>query len=239
MNIDKWIVVSGASKGIGRAVLEQFVSQGYHAVVCARSATALEDLKVDFENKYPKQQLITFSADLSNETDVQNFLDKILSLQINIDVLVNNTGYFEPGQIHNEAAGVLEKMIETNLYSAYNLSRGLIPSMITAKKGHIFNICSIASIIAYPNGGSYTISKFALYGMTKVLREELKHYGIKVTAVLPGATHTASWESIIDQLPPQRLMEATDIAQMIWASQQLSPSAVVEDIVLRPQLGDL
>jgi short-subunit dehydrogenase len=139
--------------------------------------------------------------------------------------------------VHNEEDGVLESMINTNLYSAYHLTRALIPKMMKQKSGHIFNMCSIASLQAYPNGGAYSISKFALLGFSKNLREEMKPYGIKVTSVLPGAAYTSSWEN--SGVKKDRLMEAGDVAQMIFSCAQLSPSACVEEIVLRPQLGDL
>jgi short-subunit dehydrogenase len=109
--------------------------------------------------------------------------------------------------------------------------------MIKQKSGHIFNICSIASLNAYANGGAYSISKFALLGFSKNLREEMKPNGIKVTAVLPGATMSASWKGA--SIDPNRIMEANDIATMVYAASQLSAQAVVEDIILRPQLGDL
>ena len=105
------------------------------------------------------------------------------------------------------------------------------------KKGHIFNICSTASITAYTNGGSYCISKFAMYGMSKVLREELKADQIRVTSVMPGATFTASWEGV--DLPEDRFMKPEDVAEMIFTTYQLSDRTVVEDLVIRPQLGDL
>jgi short-subunit dehydrogenase len=90
---------------------------------------------------------------------------------------------------------------------------------------------------AYANGGSYSISKFALLGFSKNLRQELKPHGIKVTAVMPGATLSASWDGF--DIDPTRIMEVNDIAAMVYAASKLSPMAVVEDIVLRPQLGDL
>jgi short-subunit dehydrogenase len=98
-------------------------------------------------------------------------------------------------------------------------------------------MCSIASLKAYPNGGAYSISKFALAGFSKNLREEMKPFGIKVTAVYPGAAYTDSWAG--SGVDPVRIMEADDIASMIYAASLLSPQACVEDIVLRPQLGDL
>jgi short-subunit dehydrogenase len=109
--------------------------------------------------------------------------------------------------------------------------------MLQEKKGHVFNICSIASLQAYAQGGSYSISKFALLGFSKNLRLELKDKGIKVTAVCPGATYTNSWAG--SGIEENRIMESNDIAKMIFAAAHLSPQAVVEDIVMRPQLGDL
>jgi short-subunit dehydrogenase len=109
--------------------------------------------------------------------------------------------------------------------------------MMEKKKGHIFNMCSIASLKAYKNGGSYSISKFALLGFTKNLREEMQLYGIKVTAVMPGAVYTDSWSG--SGVSPQRIMASEDVAALINSASQLSVQAVVEEIILRPQLGDL
>ena len=105
------------------------------------------------------------------------------------------------------------------------------------KSGHIFNMCSIASLQAYANGGAYSISKFALAGFSKNLREEMKPYGIKVTTVYPGAAYTDSWAG--SGIDPKRIMEATDIAAMIWSAAHLSAQACVEEIIIRPQSGDL
>ncbi len=235
----KTIVVSGASKGIGYAIAERFLAEGFDAIICARNLAELSKVQNEFFKKYPNQKIEIFAADLSKKAEVDKFVDFIAKNSSQVDVLVNNTGIFAPGQIHNEADGQLEHMIETNLYSAYYLSRGLLGPMMSLKKGHIFNICSIASIVAYPNGGSYSISKFALYGMSKAMREELKPHGIRVTAVLPGATRTASWDGVADTLAPDRLMNAADVATMIWACHSLSANADVEELVIRPQLGDL
>jgi short-subunit dehydrogenase len=128
-------------------------------------------------------------------------------------------------------------MINANLYSAYNTTRGIVPGMKKKRSGHIFNICSIASIKAYDNGGSYAISKFAMLGFSKCLREELKEFGIRVTAVLPGATRTASWAA--SDLPDERFMRIEDIAETIYAAYTLSGRSVVEEVIIRPQLGDI
>lgn len=235
--MNKLIVVTGGTKGIGRAIIEAFVKHGFDVVTCSRSASQLDALEAELGNGSPASNILTFKADLSKKVEVDGFLKFVEGTGRPVDVLVNNTGVFIPGQVHTEADGVLETMINTNLYSAYHLSRGIVPGMKRAGNGHIFNICSIASIVAYASGGSYAISKFAMYGMSKVLREEMKPFGIRVTSVLPGATLTASWEGV--DLPEERFVPVEDVAGMVWAAYNLSPRSVVEDILIRPQLGDI
>lgn len=234
---NKLIVVSGGTKGIGRAIIERFMANGFDAVTCSRNENELKTLKQHCEAEFSASTLHVFKADLSVKSEVMAFADYINKLGQEVDVLVNNTGVFIPGEVHQEEDGALEKMIETNLYSAYHLTRALLPEMKSRQYGHIFNMCSIASIIAYANGGSYSISKFAMYGMSKVLREELKPHGIRVTAILPGATYTASWEGV--DVPEERLMKSEDVAEAVYSANRMSVSSVVEEIVIRPQLGDL
>jgi NADP-dependent 3-hydroxy acid dehydrogenase YdfG len=230
-------VITGATKGIGRAIAENLAAAGYDIAVCARNAADLEAMKADFAKKFPKITILTQVTDVRDKNQVIAFATKITNCWSTIDILVNNAGVFTPGNIHQELDGLFEQLMETNLYSAYYLTRALIPLMLKQKRGHIFNMCSIASLKAYPDGGSYTISKFALLGFSKVLREELQTKGIKVTAILPGATWTDSWAGVT--LPESRLMQAQDVAKALLAATQLSPSAVIEEIVMRPQLGDL
>ncbi|PWJ59866.1 short-subunit dehydrogenase [Dyadobacter jejuensis] len=231
------LVVTGGTKGIGKAIISKFMAEKYDVITCARNEADLVKLQKEMSLTYPDQSLETFTADLSDAAETQEFLQFIKKKNRNIEVLINNTGVFMPGQIHNEAEGVLEKTIETNVYSAYRMTRGLVADMIKVRKGHIFNICSTASIMAYPNGGSYCISKFALLGMTKVLREEMKAFDVKVTAILPGATYTDSWQGT--DLPEERFISSKDIAETIWSAKSLSNSALIEEILIRPQLGDL
>lgn len=235
--MNKLLVVTGGSKGIGRAIIEKFASRGFDIITTARSEKDLATTKKDIEKSYPAVSLSYIPCDLSSKEEVLRFGAFVKTKHRSIDVLVNNSGLYVPGQVHNEPEGQLEFMINTNLYSAYHLTRLLIDNIITQKQGHIFNICSTASITPYVNGGSYCISKFALYGFTKVLREEMKPHGIKVTAILPGATKTASWDGV--DLPEERFIKATDVAEAIYNAFILSPSAVIEELLIRPQLGDI
>lgn len=230
-------VITGGTKGIGKAIVEKVAEQGFDIATCARDAQALKSLKSTIEAKHEDVTVHVKAADVSVKSDVKAFIDFIDGLGLSVELMVNNAGIFIPGQVHQEEDGILERLIATNLYSAYHMVRGLVDHMKSKKSGHIFNICSTASIMPYINGGSYCISKFALLGMSKVLREEMKAHGVRVTSVMPGATLTASWAG--SELPPERFMRPTDVAQAIWAAYSLSENSVLEELIIRPQLGDL
>jgi short-subunit dehydrogenase len=232
------IVVTGASKGIGKAVAEAFAAKfpGCHLILCARHMSGTITWQQDLSARH-HCRVSSFDADLSQRAGVEAFADHVLQACEVVDVLVNNAGFFEPGSVHDELEGTLERMLDINLLSAYHLTRRLIPGMKSRCSGHVFNICSVAALQAYPNGGAYSISKWALLGFSRNLREEMKPHGIKVTAVHPGATLTASWDGF--DIDPSRIMESEDVAAMISAAAGLSPQACVEDILMRPQLGDL
>ncbi len=232
----KTAIVTGASKGIGRAIAEKFAAQGFAVAVCARNAKELDEFANYLQTQY-KVKVLAMPVDVADKTQLQRFTDAITQEWGRADVLVNNAGVFKPGQISNETDGVFEELMAVNLAAPYHFTRMLLPVIIKNKHSHIFNICSTASITAYTNGGSYCISKFGLLGMTKVLREELKDKYVKVTAVLPGATLTASWEGV--DLPSERFVPPTDVADAIWAAYNTSPSTVVEELLIRPQLGDI
>ncbi len=230
------VVITGAGKGIGKATAEKFAEAGNNLFICARNEKELSETAKELEAKY-NCKVFYFAADLSIKTSAQEFGKWVLQQTNQVDILINNAGQFIPGSIYNEEDGLLEKMININLYAAYHVTRTLLAAMMDRKQGHIFNMCSIAALKSYDNGGSYSISKFALMGFSKNLREELKPYNIKVTAVYPGAVYTSSWFS--SGVAKSRIMESADIATMIFASSALSPQACVEDIVIRPLPGDL
>jgi short-subunit dehydrogenase len=230
------VVVTGASKGIGRTIAEHFAKGGNDLFLCSRNM----DRTIAWQQELMRVngiRVMSANADLSDPSAARTFGATVLDAFGHVDILVNNAGLFEPGSVYNEPEGRLETMIGVNLYSAYHLTRALLPGMMHRKSGHIFNICSIASLQAYKNGGAYSISKWAMLGFNRNLREEMKPFGVKVTAVLPGATLTDAWEGV--PIEPRRIMEADDIAKMIIAAAALSAPACVEEIILRPQKGDL
>lgn len=234
--MSKNILVTGGTKGIGKAIIMNFAANGHDILTCSRNEEDLIQLKEEIKSNYPERNVFIKQADLSKKEEVKSFADFVKREAIP-DVLVNNTGVFIPGAIHSEPEGNFELMLHTNLFSAYYLTREFTAGMIKRRSGHIFTMGSIAGLAAYPNGGSYAISKWAMRGFTQCLRQELMEYDVKVTSVLAGATFTASWEGV--DLPEDRFIKAEDVADSVWSAYNLSANSVVEEIVVRPQLGDL
>ncbi|MBM3414040.1 MAG: SDR family oxidoreductase [Bacteroidetes bacterium] len=230
------VVITGASRGIGKALAIQFAAAGYELLLSARHAEGLAVTVKQLREQFPNSKIHKKAVDLSIAEQAMELGQWCLSFSTP-DILINNAGLYQPGSLKDEPAGQLEKHLQVNLGSAYHLTRVLLPTMIQRGTGHIFNICSIASLQAYPNGGSYCISKHALHGFTQNLREELKPTGVKVTGVYPGAVLTDSWGDFDNS--SGRILEADDVAKMVLQAAQLSPQACVEQIVLRPRLGDL
>lgn len=230
-------IITGASKGIGRAIAELFASKGVNLAINARNEADLATCHKELHAKFPDIEILSMPVDVAIRADIDKFVAMINSHWTHLDILVNNAGIYFPGEVHSEEEGTLEKLMNVNVYGPYHLTRALMPYFLKQENGYIFNMCSVASLFAYPNGGSYSITKFALNGFSKALRAELQDKGIKVSAVFPGATWSNSWKGV--ELPEDRLMQASDVAKAIWLQLELSPSAVMEDIILRPQLGDL
>ena len=229
-------VITGASRGIGAALIRTFAAGGYDIVTYSRNENSLTNLRDEIVSKFG----VSFHfevRDAAKSVDVKAFGDFVLGLGKPIRVLVNNAGNFVPGSLLDEPAGAFSSQMAVNLESAYDITRMLAPEMIRARKGHIFNMCSVASIKAYPAGGSYAVSKTALLGFSRNLREELRQHGVRVTTVMPGATYTESWASA--GFPEERFIPVEDLAKLIWTCHDLSDRTCVEELLLRPQLGDI
>lgn len=231
------ILVSGCTKGIGLAVVNIFAQNGFNVAGCARDKEALQALFIELSTQYPKQRFFMEVCDVSNAEMLKLFAQDVINEFKTIEVLVNNAGVFMPGTILNEPEGALEIQFQTNVASAYYLCQIIGNNMLGSGHGHIFNICSTASITAYTNGGSYCISKYAMLGLNQVLRAELKEKNIKVTAILPGATLTNSWKGT--DLPDERFIPSEDIAKLVYNAYTLSPQTNVEEILVRPIKGDI
>lgn len=182
-------------------------------------------------------EVYTFSGDLSQSDVAKDCVAAIANTWDSLTVLVNNAGVFLPGTMMEEEEGQFETLMTTNMNSAYHITKGLWPLLKLSKRAHVFNMCSIASITAYAAGGSYSVSKFAMLGFSKSLRLEGMPHGVRVTAILPGATLTDSWAGA--DLPSSRFMMPEDVANTLYSAFLINENTVMEEVVLRPILGDI
>lgn len=231
------VLITGATKGMGRAIAFRFARAGMDVAVTARTEADVQALKSELSEQFPNIEVLALATDVSSQPDIDRLADRIKAEWGTLDALINNAGIFIQDNLLSEPESNLDRSLQVNVYGPYRLCRRLVPLMLEAGKGHIINICSVASKIAFPNSGSYVISKHALLGLTRALRMELKEKHIKVTALMPGATWTASWEGA--DIPKERIMPVEDIAEAVFAVWSMGPSTVVEEMQLRPQLGDV
>ena len=153
------------------------------------------------------------------------------------NVLVNNAGAFVPGSFSETDTEVFRSQIAVNLTSAFLVTRAFLGGMMERGSGDIMFMASVAAVRGYPGGVAYCAAKHGLLGLARALREEVKDHGIRVMAILPGATRTASWEGT--DLPDERFIDPKDIALSVLDAHRLSSRAVVEEIIIRPRLGDI
>lgn len=223
-------VITGATKGIGKAIAIKLAQKGYNLAICARTSQDLDLLQQEL--RLLDVKVYTMVADCSIKAEVMAFCDFAKQSLNQIDVLVNNAGTFIPGSMLDESDDVYETQQNLNVNAAYYLSKYFGKIMRKQLFGHIFNICSVASIETIENASSYCVTKAAMLSLNNVLRKELAQYNVKVTAILPGSTLTASWEGT--DLPPSQFVQPEDIANSLYSILNLSAGANVDELILKP-----
>jgi short-subunit dehydrogenase len=232
------ILVTGASQGIGAAIAKTFAREmpGCRLALVARSKTNLAAVARRCA-KLGAGAVEIFPCDVTDEVAVATMALAVLKCFGTPDVLINNAGVFRSAPFEKTSVAEFDRIVAVNLRSVFLVSRAFVPAMIKRWRGDIFNMSSIAGLAAYPNGAAYCAAKFGVTGLTQVMRAELRNKGVRVTCVHPGATATPSWKG--SGIASQRMMPAEGVAQAILDIHRLSRRTVVEEIVLRPQLGDV
>lgn len=223
-------IITGGTKGIGKAIAIKLAEHGYNLAICARNKQELEHFTEEL--KYTGVKILSWQADCGIKEEVYAFCSEVRAQMSNIDVLVNNAGAFLPGSLLDETDDKLEQQLNLNLNAAYYLSKYFGKIMRGQQSGHIFNICSVASKAVVENAGSYSVTKSALLSLNNVLRQELSKYNVKVTAIIPGSTLTSSWEGT--QIPAERFVQPEDIANTLYTILNLSKGVNVDEVVLTP-----
>jgi short-subunit dehydrogenase len=230
-------LITGATKGMGRAIAIAFAKEGTNLAICSRNEKELAEFKQELLQINARLQIVTSAVDVANKTELLKFAaDAEQSLGF-ISILINNVGIFYPGHILYDDEHTLQKQLDVNLMTAYHLYRYFGKTMMASGEGHIFNTCSVAAINPVVSAGSYTVTKYALLGLTKVMRLETQAKGVKVTAVIPGSTITDSWkDEVVDK---DKFVAAEDIASAIINIYNMSTGANVDEIIIRPAGGQV
>jgi NAD(P)-dependent dehydrogenase (short-subunit alcohol dehydrogenase family) len=231
------IVITGASQGIGAAIAREFAREvrGVRLALIARNEKNLARTAAACTKLGARAMPLV--CDVSDSAEVAATAADVTRAFGAVDVLVNNAGAFAPCSFLEETVENFDRMLAVNLRSAFLVSKAFVPAMAIRGRGHVFLMSSIAGLDAYPHATSYCAAKFGVTGLGAVMRRELRDKGVRVTTLYPGATWTPSWEK--SGVKPERLMPARSIARAVVAAWRLGPDAVVEDIVLRPPLGDV
>ncbi len=231
------ILITGASQGIGAAIAKTFARElrGARLALVARNGAKLEAVARACQKL--GAMAATFPCDVSDEASVAAMAAAVQQRFGLVDVLINNAGKFFGAPFTEMSVVDFDRMIAANLRSVFLVSRAFAPAMIKRRRGDIFNMSSIAGLIAYPGGAGYSAAKFGVTGLTKVMRAELRDKGVRVCCVYPGATWSPSWAG--SGVAEERIMPAADVARAFLDVYRLSRNTVVEEIVLRPQRGDV
>jgi short-subunit dehydrogenase len=230
-------LITAATKGIGRAIAIAFAKEGINLAICARSESDLSAFNAELLAIAPTIKIVTAATDVSVKAEVLKFAAKAEAELGPISIIVNNAGIYEPTSILDDADDTFQKGININLAPAYELYRYFGKKMIAAGEGHFFNICSVAALNPIAEAGTYSVTKFALLGLTKVMRLEMQAHKVKVTAVIPGSTLTNSWAGVeVDQ---NTMVLPEDIASAIISIYKMSPGANVDEIIIKPAGGQV
>lgn len=234
--INQTALITGATKGMGHAIAEKLAECGCNLLLSARSSETLETLKYQLENRYSGITVQYFACDFGDSKQLAGLIHWIEERFPGLDILVNNVGIFRPVSLLNESDEDFDLQMRVNYHTPHRLSRSIARNMCKNGKGHIFNISSIASREPVSSAGTYTVTKYAVRGLTQVLRDEVRPHGVKVTEIIPGSTLTSSWEGT--SVSADQFILPADIATAVAACLQLSAGAHVDEIVIKPQYGN-
>ena len=232
-----FVLITGASQGIGAAIAEAFAEAvpGVRLALVARNAANLDAVAVACRTRGAIAE--AFACDVTDDAAVTRMAEAATARFGVPDVLVVNAGAFRPGSVFEMTSADFRAQIDANLTSAFLTTHAFLGAMAKKGGGHVFYMASVASIRAYAGGAAYCAAKHGLLGLARVVREETKPLGIRVTTLLPGATRTPSWDGTDE--PDDRFIPPEDLGRLVVDTWLLSKRTVVEELVVRPQQGDL
>ncbi len=233
----KVALVTGASRGIGCAIARALLDEGAHTFLVSRRREAVQKLAAAWSAAGGRAEAL--SADITREREVYRLIARVKKRSGRLDILINNAGVFSYKPFGKTTLEDWRSNIDTNLTGTFLCTRAALPLLKRKRGGHILNIISVAGREAYENCSAYCASKFGALGLSRVLAEELRPFGIRVTAILPGPVRTKMIQKFGVRVPKGRILEPEDVARTVVEALTQPQRASLEEIVLRPARGSL
>lgn len=227
----KVALITGANRGIGLAIAYRLGALGASLSISARDRNRLEAVARELQSS---MKVAAIPADLTDTDEVAALVSKTEQALGLVDILVNNAGVGTFSPIQDASESDWDTMLDTNLKAVFLLTKAVAPGMIRRKSGHIVNIASLAGKNAIPGGGIYCASKWGLLGLTRCAAEDLRAYGIRVSAICPGSVATEF--SPHGKKDPAKMLQPDDVAHAVEALVTQAPQSFISEIDLRPTL---
>ncbi|EJW17769.1 3-ketoacyl-ACP reductase [Paenibacillus alvei] len=225
---NKTALITGAGKGIGKALAESLAQEGVHLGLIARTAADLEALKAELTAKYDIRVAIA-TADVAVQEDVNRAVASLSEQLGAIHIVINNAGIAKFGKLVDMDPQEWERIIQVNLMGTYYVTRAVLPAMIEQNEGSIINISSTAGERGFATGSAYNASKFAVMGMTEALMQEVRKHNIRVTALTPSTVNTElAVNAGLNIGDENRMMQPEDVAELALAALKLPQRVFVK-----------
>jgi 3-oxoacyl-[acyl-carrier protein] reductase len=223
-------LVTGGSRGIGRAIALRLAVMGSSVAICGRDIKALQSVAAELQSRAPR--VFSRATDVTRSADVATLVEKTEAALGPISILVNNAGLGVFGPAHEKSEEDWDGVLNTNLKSVFLVSRAVAPSMIRHKRGDIINISSLAGRNAFAGGGLYCASKWGVQGLSGCMAEDLREHGIRVSVICPGSVATEF--SGRGPKDPTKVLTADDVAHAVAMVVTQGPQSFLSEIHVRP-----
>jgi len=234
---DQVAIITGAGRGIGRAVALAFAREGALVALAARTTAELDTVRAQIKSRAGRA--LAVPTDVTREASVAALVEKVLGEFGKVDVLVTSAGVATFAPLVDTKPEEWDHMMAVNLRGVFLACRAVLPPMMKRRRGTIINIVSIAAKRAIPGNAAYAAGKHAVLGLTQVLAEEMRPHGVRVGALSPGAVDTPLWDRVPNPPERSRMLRPEDVAEAALLMASLPPGASLEDLTLLPAGGIL
>ena len=237
----KVVVITGASRGIGKAIATAFAAVGAKVVLAARTRETLEQVAAELRVGAVSNpdSILAIPTDVTDADAVQRLIERTLDVYGHVDILVNNAGVGYFGPVVDFAPDDWDTVLNSNLKAVYLCAKYALPPMLAQGSGQIINVLSIAAKVAFEASAAYCAAKAGALALTKVLATEVRQHNIRVTAVLPGSVHTPFWDDVPIHPDFEQMLKPEHVAGTVVSICQQPIGMVTEEIVIMPPLGIL